>query len=250
MKGGNAQRRRKSSRLRPFWMLLTLGIVVIAGLVAAATFWPGFAPSQIDVNGNRTVSRSDIIAHAGIATNVTLWLQNTDAAAKRIETIPYVDEAWVKRIPPSTIEITVTERTPLATLALAGDRTDTPVLIDKQLRVLGPVTDPGTLPRFTLAQGLTLDPGTVLTRADAVALRDDYLALLAAHVIPVGLSFDRFGGVVATLRGGINVLLGDDADLAKKLPLIDPILAQAARKDRTVSAIDLRAPNTPVLIFK
>jgi hypothetical protein len=46
------------------------------------------------------------------------------------------------------------------------------------------------------------------------------------------------------------VLLGDDEDIEKKIALIDPILAQTAKAGRHVATLDLRAPNTPVVVYK
>ena len=47
--------------------------------------------------------------------------------------------------------------------------------------------------------------------------------------------------MVATLRGGIRVMLGDETDMRKKIALIDPILSQVVRKGKPADAIDLRA---------
>jgi hypothetical protein len=93
-------------------------------------------------------------------------------------------------------------------------------------------------------------PGQFLTDAKARAMRDDYETMIAAHVVPLALEYDRYDGLVATMRGGVRVLLGSDDDLDKKLALVDPILAQIVRKQQNVAAVDLRAPRTPVLVFK
>ncbi|MBV8148438.1 MAG: hypothetical protein JO092_05045, partial [Candidatus Eremiobacteraeota bacterium] len=45
-------------------------------------------------------------------------------------------------------------------------------------------------------------------------------------------------------------LFGDDADLTKKAALVNPILAQVDRGRRRISALDLRAPGTPVVVYK
>jgi hypothetical protein len=44
-------------------------------------------------------------------------------------------------------------------------------------------------------------------------------------------------------------MFGDDADLAKKIPLVQPILTQTAH-GRPIRAIDLRAIGTPVIVYK
>ena len=52
------------------------------------------------------------------------------------------------------------------------------------------------------------------------------------------------------MRNGIELLLGDDADIVQKSALIAPILSQTAAGPRRVAAIDLRAPKTPVVRYK
>jgi cell division protein FtsQ len=240
------QRRAKSSaaaRLRPFWILFVLALIVVAAGLAFAVTWPGFDPKVIAVHGNRVVSRDQIVARARISMRVNMWLQNMTAAAARIDEIPYVKSAAIYRFPPGTVDVWITERTPFAIVRSGTER----ALVDRDLRVLGAAA--GTHPSFTIEPGADLTPGTFLTGTQATALRDDYQALVAAHVIPTALSRDRFGGVVATLRGGVRVLLGDNTDLSGKIAMIDPILSQVARP-RQVAEIDLRAPRAPVVVYR
>ena len=52
------------------------------------------------------------------------------------------------------------------------------------------------------------------------------------------------------MRNGLRLLLGSEKDLAQKLALVDPILSQVVGKQRRVAAIDLRAPATPVIVYR
>jgi len=240
-------RKKKSvtSQLRPFWVpiLVLVGIAAVAGYYGAT--WPGFYPKRVTVSGNRLVTESKILAEAAISRHENLWLQNMHAAAARIETIPYVLRARVHRTPPANVRIVVSERTPFANVDLAGEM----VLVDRELRVLETRGRTG-LPVFLLPDGIVTRPGTFLRDGRARQFRDDYEALSAGHVIVTRLQFDRFDDLVATLRGGKRVLFGDDGDLAKKIPLVEPILAQLSRSARPVAAIDLRAPGTPVVVYR
>ena len=74
--------------------------------------------------------------------------------------------------------------------------------------------------------------------------------MIAAHVVPLELTLDRFGGLVATMRGGVKILFGSEEDFDKKLALVNPVLSQLVRDRRRVEAVDLRAPSTPVLVFR
>jgi cell division protein FtsQ len=242
------KRRKKTAaaRLRPFWILIGFLILIAGGAGTAVVMWPGFTPKAIDVGGNHNASRDDIVARAAVAPNVNIWLQNTRAIATRVETIPYVATASVHRIPPATIAIDVTERIPFAVVTEGSQA----VLVDKDLRVLQQATAPSDLVTFTLPAGTELGPGTFLRTPPAVGLRTTYDQLISAHVVPIGLAYDKFDGVVATMRGGIRVMLGDDDEMPRKIALIDPILSQVVRKGKPADSIDLRAPNTPVVDYK
>jgi cell division protein FtsQ len=249
LKPGKTPKRRKktaAARLRPFWILIGFLAALLVAAGAAAVMWPGFSPKTIEVAGNRRVSRDEILARAQVAPNVNMWLQNPRAIATRVEAIPYVGSADVRRVPPATVAIDVTERTPFAILVQGKQA----VLVDRDLRVLQPADAATNLVTFALPGSAPLAPGTFVRTDDASALRTLYDELAAAHVAAVRLEYDRFGGAVATLRDGLRVMLGDDVDTAKKIALIEPIVAQVVRKGKPAEAIDLRAPNTPVVVYK
>jgi cell division protein FtsQ len=248
LKSKTPKRRKKNAaaRLRPFWILI--GFLILLGVAATAgvVLWPGFTPKAIDVTGYHNASRAEIVAKAAIAPNVNVWLQNPRAIETRVASIPYVGAVHVHRIPPATIAIDVTERVPFAVVTEGSQA----VLVDRDLRVLQAANAPSDLVTFTLPAGSDLAPGIFLKTDDALRLRASYDELIAAHVVPIGLGYDTFDGLVATMRGGIRVLLGDDDEMARKIALIDPILAQVVRKGKPADAIDLRAPNTPVVVYR
>jgi len=248
LKSGTPKRRKKSAaaRLRPFWIVIAFLLALGAGGAAALAMWPGFAPKDVQVVGNQRVSRADVLARAGVAPNVNIWLQNTRAIEARVEELPYVATARVNRIPPSSIAIEIRERVPFAVVTEGSQA----VLVDRDLRVLEPAAAPAALVTFTLAPGTDLQPGIFLKSQEATALLATYDRLIAARVVPVALAYDKFGGVVATMRGGIRVMLGDDDEMPRKIALIDPILSQVVRGGKPADAIDLRAPNTPVVDYK
>jgi cell division protein FtsQ len=242
------KRRKKSAgaRLRPFWILFVLVAIAAAiGGYYAAT-WPGFYPKRVTVSGNRIVPTAEILSHASIAGRQNVWLQNTHAAAARIEAIPYVESAQVHRSLPASVHIVVAERKPFAVLQAAGAR----VIVDRDLRVLQADDETRTLPVITAGPLRDLSPGAFVHDENVQRLRDDYVALSQAHVAVRNVRYDKFGDLVATTRGGIDLLLGDDADLGKKTPLIDPIISQVSATGKRLAAVDLRAPKTPVVVYK
>ena len=224
-------------------MLLCTALVA-GGAIFAAT-WPGFVPKRILVTGNARVSRSEIVARAAVAPHISMWLQSTHGMAARIESIPYVGSVRISRVPPATIRIAVSERRPFAVVR-SGDES---VLVDRALRVLEPASGAETGPVFIVRPGLNLAPGTFIATGEAVELRDAYDALTARHMQPVRLGYDRFGGLVVTLRSGLRLLLGSRDDFDRKLTLAGAIMAQVIGRQR-VAALDLRAPSAPVLVYR
>ncbi len=165
---------------------------------------------------------------------------------RRIEAIPYIETAAIHRIPPNMLRISVKERSPFAVLE-SGFET---AVVDRQLRVLAPATGLESEPVLVVNPGLVFDVGTFVTARDASELREAYDAMAARQIFPVALAFDRYGGLIVTLDGGVQVLLGQENDLAKKLTLVQAILTQVVHRQRRVATIDVRAPSTPVVVYR
>ena len=241
------KRRKKSAaaRLRPFWILFILvAAAAAAGGYYAAT-WPGFYPKSVSVRGNRLVPTAQILARAAIAPQQNVWLQNMRAASARIDAIPYVKTAAIHRALPASVRIEITERVPFAVLQAADRR----VLVDGELRVLKTETAATSLPLIIVKDAAPAD-GAFVRDARAARLARDYRTLAESHVAVRTLRYDRFGDLVATTPGGISLLLGDDTGLAKKTNLIDPIISQVSASGKKLAAVDLRAPGTPVVVYK
>ncbi len=237
-----------AARLRPFRLLLLLAIAAAAfGGYEGAT-WPGFFPTRIDVVGNSVVPSNEIVTRAALDAHENIWLQNTHAAARRIEaSIPYVKTAAIHRRLPAGVTIEIAERTPFA-LLVAGTRR---VVVDRDLRVLEEANaNPRGLVEMHVTPSKPLAPGMFLTDSSVVALRDDITTMARGGLSVRSVADDRFGDLVAVLPSGIDVLFGDDSQLVKRLPLVMPILDHAEREGRGVTAIDLRAPTAPVVVFR
>lgn len=242
------KRRKKSAgaRLRPFWIAIVLiAAAASAGGYYAAT-WPGFDPARILVAGNRVVPQAEILARAHILPDRNVWLQNMRRAAARIEAIPFVKTAQIHRSLPATVRIVISERVPFAVFRAGGAS----AIVDRDLRVLEPQHGPTSLPNILVPSAGMPPAGAFVKNAGALRLRDDYVALAQAHVPVRSLRYDKYGDLVASTPGGISLLLGDDTDLQKKTPLIDPIISQVSATGKRLAAVDLRAPKTPVVVYK
>ena len=240
----NFARRKRSAaaRLRPFWILLVL--LVLAGGAGGyyLATWPGFLPRHVVVVGNHRVSTHAIAARAAIDRRVNLWLQNAYAAAARVAALPDIGQVTIRRGFPAALTIVVTERSPYAQIRAGGQA----AVVDRELRVLQTAASPA-LPQFIVHAALPA-AGQFIKDERVTQLRDDYERLAGAHVVVAALRYDRFGDLTAVTPRGVQLLLGDDQDLARKIALIGPILSQTA--GRKIAAIDLRAPGTPVVVYR
>ncbi len=234
-------------QLRPFWIFITLGVLAAAAAGYYGVTWRGFHAGYITVAGAQIVSRQDVLRKAAVRIDENLWLQNMHAAALRIESIPYVKVAALHRSLPASLQIIVTERTPEA--VVVTDRGT--ALIDADGRVLesGGVY-PVNLPRVRIHLAEPLIPGRFLQDPRIARVQRDYRLLLRNKVLVYALQFNKRAELTVQLRSGVTVELGEDADLAHKAALVDPILQQLSGKIEKVTALDLRAPRTPIVVYK
>jgi hypothetical protein len=245
------RRRRPSliARVRPFWIIALILAVLLGwgGTALVQSPWFRLARLAIDVPIGSPVSRDQIRAAAAIPAGVNVWLIGSGAAARRIEAIPYVDRATVRRgqFPQPYVEIDVTMRRPSACIR-GGDRE---VTIDASSRVLQTGCVLTGTAWIDAGRGKLPAPGARITDPDVARLLADAKILADANLAVRVLGHDRWGGLQAVDVTGLTLRFGDDADLAKKVALVAPVRAGVGTK-RSLRAIDLRAPGTPVVEFR
>ena len=166
-------KRSAAARIRPFWIMIALAGVLSVAAGAFLAMWSGFDPRQVAVTGNRRVPSSEILRVADIPQNRSIWLDDTRAIAARIRAIPLIGTVSIRRLPPASFTIAVTERVPFATLTSEGQT----VVVDRALRVLSPATGNEQLPSFVLSLHRSLAPGTFVSARDALVLRDVYATM-------------------------------------------------------------------------
>ena len=245
-------RRRKPSlaaRARPFWILwvVAAGALVAAGAWLAQSPWFRIVQVSIDVPASSPVSRADVASAAAITPGANLWLLDAGAIARRIEAIPYVDRASVRRaqFPQPVVEIATTMRRPAA--CVTG--VDAAVTIDATLRVLQTDCVAADVPSIDAAGASLPAAGRTIVNASVASLVADAKQLADGGVTVRRLSRDRWGGLVAVDARGVTLEFGNDADLARKVALVGPVRNGVGSK-RPIRAIDLRSPGTPTVEFR
>ena len=88
------------------------GVAILAGIGAFAMLSPIFNVQTVQVAGNSKLSKDEIISVSGVNTNENIFRVFTTIIEKNVKQNPYVNTVTVHKKLPSTIEITVEERTP------------------------------------------------------------------------------------------------------------------------------------------
>lgn len=118
------RRKKFSGRGWPFYRrLLIFSFAGVAGVTAAVygtrflLYSPSMLllkPDQIEVNGNRIVSREAVLQQFVHDRNLSVLRVPLDTRRSQLEQIPWVESASVQRILPNRLRVEVTERTPVA----------------------------------------------------------------------------------------------------------------------------------------
>lgn len=109
------RRRRKRRRGPGILLILIAAIIIIASIIAAITIF--FKIRVIEVSGETRYEESYIIEAAQIEKGGNMFVFNKFSAISRIfSACPYLDEISIRRRLPDTVEILVTEHTPVASI--------------------------------------------------------------------------------------------------------------------------------------
>src|SRR2546421_3542403 len=103
----------KRSYVRRRWIALAVAVTIL-GLGYLVIFTSTFGARSINVLGAKTIPADVIRAAAAIEPGKPLVRLDTDEVAARVAKLPKVFSVEVSRSFPSTVEITIVERTPVA----------------------------------------------------------------------------------------------------------------------------------------
>ena len=247
-----AQRKRRRGKrlLARMWFLgqVVLSIALFGVLVwSVKTVYPlmldadYFRVRTVEITGLTMLTRNDVLYLLGITDDTTLWQLDLPRLGARLERHPYIKSVILRREFPTTLRVTVHERTPYLALS-AGDQH---ILIDAEgvvLRTSVPDQDP-KVPRVILPQQRPLEPGMRVQQQEvqrAFELLQAYHTSPLAEMIrlasltlqPSGLSvwrFEQYPFDVRLVDEGLSIQLG-------RLPLA---LRYIAQQGLAVRAVDL-----------
>ncbi len=203
-------------------------------VLSAVTAASGLAIDQVTITGQSETSEVDVLNALSIGEYPSLFTFDVDAARARVEALPWVAQATLKKLYPGMLEVAVVERLPYA----LWQRGKTVSLIDPQ----GTVITDGVGERY---RNLPLVVG-----ASANTRVDEFLDLIVDH--PDLIPRIRAGVLVSERRW--NVVLAEAVEIL--LPEQDPKAAldrvveiddSSQLLSRDIAAVDMRLPDHMVV---
>jgi cell division septal protein FtsQ len=160
---------------------VALVAAVVAGIYWCATtgyrklFWENsdYALKEVRLQTDGSLTQQQALAATGFAKDKNIFSYDLDAARKALKALPQVENAELRRYLPSRIEITVTERKPIAWITTrrpaSPAKTPRTHLIDAQGNVFRPKVVPAEFQPLPLIVSPALDdaaPGKPLRTAE------------------------------------------------------------------------------------
>jgi len=223
-------------------VLLRRGLAIaalVAVIAAAYLFWfrdlPMFAVEEVEVTGV-TANKAEVTAALEQAgEDMTTLHVRDDELAEAVQPFPTVASISAGTTLPHGLEVTVTERLPVAEARLGGQVL--PVSADGFVLVGLEVDEP--LPRIEAgARGAVLDSQGAAQAAILGAAPKELREQLRAA------SWDEArGGVIAGLRGAPELRFGDGDRAEEKWEALAAVLAEGASN---ATYIDVSVPERPV----
>lgn len=228
--------------------------VVLAAVVAAAglaTYLALFTNTcdirRVNITGSRYLQADYLRQLSGIDDYKNLVTLPVGRIAKNFAANPWIDRVDVSRRLLHTVDIRVFEREPVAVLDYGGLE----FLVKGDGFVIAKTTldEFKELPRIHGGAAQPPEVGAMLTEKKTL----DCLKVVAGMppslraILALGNPFDG-RGCVFIARPGFNIVYGSPEGGRKKNEMLEVILADLAKNRRDIAYIDIRVPDSPVIL--
>jgi cell division protein FtsQ len=190
----------------------------------------GMRIATVSLSGQRQVSREEIFAAAGVTDHSSLLFLDVAQARAKLEAIPWIAEATVRKLYPDRLQVTITEREAFA-------------LWQRQGKVAVIAAD-GTVLAASVEPRLTSLPFVVGNGAAAkargfLAVLDQYPAIRDQVRASILIAERRWN---LRLKNGIDVRL-PDSNIEQALETLARFDREKGLLTRDIVAVDLRLPD-------
>ncbi|MBF6485808.1 FtsQ-type POTRA domain-containing protein [Nocardia otitidiscaviarum] len=229
--------RLRRGRREPWWIRVresrrarigvAAGIVVALALGLVAYFSPLLAVRTVRVDGLSVVTEAQVLDALDMPAGRSMLRIDTTELAQRVARLPKVHSVRVQRVFPSSVRVTVVERTPV----LFFEAPDGAHLIDSESVEFAIEPAPIGVPKLVTETPGGNDPATraavTVINAVPVSLRLEVGEIVARSVSDIQLE----------LRDGRRVLWGGAGDSERKAAVVIPLLT------RDGEVFDISSPN-------
>lgn len=234
---GEVRRFTRRTRRRRIVALTVAGsLVVLAIIVAVAAYSPLMAVRSIEITGTQRVDAQAIQSSLSDQLGVPLTLVDRSAVGKVLGAYPLIQSYSVQTRPPSTLAVTIVERTPVGVVA-SGDRFD---LVDSAGVVIesADAAEEGYPVISTPSGGAS---GAAFRASARVLLT--LPASLEGQVTAVAATTGD--DVSLTLQNGAVVVWGGPDESALKAVVLEKLMA--ANDPATIASYDVSSPQAAVV---
>jgi len=229
---------RAQGRRRLRWLATGLALTILLAVGWLVTHSPLLDVDRVRVTATQHVAADEVRRASGVHRGEPLLFLDLGAAERRIERLPWVDQASAKRRLPGEVDLQVTERTPVAWARRAPDVV---ALVDERGRVLADGADaPADLPELSGLATLPR-PGREITPRAAAGVLAKLPGELRGRVARVATG-ER--AIVLALRDGPELRLGPPDRVAVKAHAALAVLGTIA--GAPPAYVDVRVPSAPV----
>ena len=207
-------------------------VLTVVGVAYLVMFTSVLGVRSVEVVGVKEISTEAVIKAAGIQHGTPMVRLDADEAAARVAKLPRVFEVRVERSWPSTVEIIITERSPVAVLRVGSaihlvDETGLDYAVVR--------TAPAGLPTLAMSD---VRPDNPATKA-AVTVLGAIPKQLKTQVVTVAA--DTPGDVRLTLADGRVVEWGNAQDNPRKAAVLAALLTRPGK------TYDVATPDFPTV---
>ena len=213
--------------------IATIQTAIKDGADAAANA-AGMRIATVSLSGQRQVSREEIFAAAGVTDRSSLLFLDVADARAKLEAIPWIAEATVRKLYPDRLQITITEREAFALWQSQGKVS--------VIAADGTVLSAKVEPRLALLP-FVVGNGAAAKARDFLAVLDRYPSVRDQVRASILVADRRWN---LRLKNGIDVRL-PDADVERALDTLTRLDRDKNLLGRDITAVDLRLPDRLVV---